>query len=185
MSSAKIPMYQVRTGLPREFFWLSFCGRRLKDDLLSGLSGLARDSSVQLVHRLLGGKGGFGALLRGAGRAALTDNFDACRDLNGRRLRHVNADKKLEDWAAEAKERQLEKIAMKHLREQERERNKAQKAQVIPWKVNSFIICCMCSSLHQVTCSICALSFPKAVHLSLCAVALAATGPLSMATDAV
>ena len=82
-----------------------------------------------MVHRLLGGKGGFGALLRGAGRAALTDNFDACRDLSGRRLRHVNADKKLADWAAEAKERQLEKLAMKHLRNQERERNKADKAQ--------------------------------------------------------
>lgn len=55
-----------------------------------------------------------------AGRAALTDNFDACRDLSGRRLRHVNADKKLAEWAAQAKERELEKVAAKHIRDQER-----------------------------------------------------------------
>ena len=33
--------------------------------------------------RLRGGKGGFGSLLRGAGKQKLTDNFDACRDLQG------------------------------------------------------------------------------------------------------
>ena len=55
-----------------------------------------------------------------AGRAALTDNFDACRDLSGRRLRHVNADKKLAEWAAQARERELEKVAAKHIRDQER-----------------------------------------------------------------
>ncbi|KAK9830838.1 hypothetical protein WJX74_009412 [Apatococcus lobatus] len=121
---------EAKTGLPQGSFWLSFAGRSLADNNSLAACGLSSDSSIQIVHRLLGGKGGFGALLRGAGRAALTDNFDACRDLNGRRLRHVNADRKLADWAAEAKERQLEKLAMKHLREQERERNKAEKAQV-------------------------------------------------------
>ena len=55
-----------------------------------------------------------------AGRAALTDNFDACRDLSGRRMRHVNADKKLADWAAHARDRELQKAAAKNLREQER-----------------------------------------------------------------
>lgn len=116
--------------MPEGSFWLSCGGRCLKDDKPLRACGVSPESTIQVVHRLLGGKGGFGALLRGAGRAALTDNFDACRDLNGRRLRHVNADKKLADWAAEAKERQLEKLAMKHLRDQERERNKAEKAQV-------------------------------------------------------
>ena len=55
-----------------------------------------------------------------AGRAALTDNFDACRDLSGRRMRHVNADKKLADWAAHARDRELQKAAANNLREQER-----------------------------------------------------------------
>ncbi len=50
----------------------------------------------------------------------MTDNFDACRDLSGRRMRHVNADKKLAEWAAQAKERELEKDAAKRLRDQER-----------------------------------------------------------------
>jgi len=51
----------------------------------------------------------------------LTDNFDACRDLNGRRLRHANADKRLAEWAAAAKERELEKIAAKQIREEEKQ----------------------------------------------------------------
>jgi hypothetical protein len=50
---------------------------------------------------LLGGKGGFGSLLRGNSGTALarqTSNFDACRDLQGRRMRHVNNAKMLEEW---------------------------------------------------------------------------------------
>ena len=35
-------------------------------------------------------------------------------------MRHVNADKKLADWAAQARERELEKVAAKHARDQER-----------------------------------------------------------------
>lgn len=35
-------------------------------------------------------------------------------------MRHVNADKKLADWAAQAQERELEKVAAKHVRDQER-----------------------------------------------------------------
>ena len=61
-----------------------------------------------------------GAFILHAGRAALTDNFDACRDLSGRRMRHVNADKKLAEWAAQARERELEKVAAKLVRDQER-----------------------------------------------------------------
>jgi hypothetical protein len=50
---------------------------------------------------LTGGKGGFGALLRGAGAKAgakRTNNFDDCRDLNGRRIRNLKNEKKLADW---------------------------------------------------------------------------------------
>ena len=61
-----------------------------------------------------------GTFILHAGRAALTDNFDACRDLSGRRMRHVNADKKLAEWAAQARERELEKVAAKLVRDQER-----------------------------------------------------------------
>ncbi|CAM8963788.1 unnamed protein product [Rhodiola kirilowii] len=70
--------------------------------------------SVTILSRLLGGKGGFGSLLRGAATKAgqkKTNNFDACRDMNGRRLRHVNAEKKLEEWKEGEDERMFEKIA--------------------------------------------------------------------------
>lgn len=48
-----------------------------------------------------GGKGGFGTLLKGQSRQAgakLTTDFGACRDLQGRRLRHVNDEIKLRKW---------------------------------------------------------------------------------------
>ncbi|KOO25679.1 upf0667 protein [Chrysochromulina tobinii] len=47
-------------------------------------------------------------MLRTAGaRGVKTTNFDACRDLNGRRLRHVNAAEALREWDARAEERKL------------------------------------------------------------------------------
>lgn len=48
-----------------------------------------------------GGKGGFGTLLKGQSKKAgarQTTDFGACRDLNGRRLRHVNDELKLQQW---------------------------------------------------------------------------------------
>ncbi|XP_059312476.1 uncharacterized protein LOC132063780 [Lycium ferocissimum] len=79
---------------------------------------------VHLLLRLRGGKGGFGSLLRGAATKAgqkKTNNFDACRDMSGRRLRHVNAEKKLEEWRAEAEERKLEKMAEEFLKKNAKE----------------------------------------------------------------
>ncbi|GBG79407.1 hypothetical protein CBR_g29554 [Chara braunii] len=81
--------------------------------------------SCTLLLRLLGGKGGFGSLLRGAATKAgqkKTTNFDACRDMSGRRLRHVNAEKKLKEWQRDGKQRELEKAALQFLRKTERER---------------------------------------------------------------
>lgn len=48
---------------------------------------------VRVVSSIRGGKGGFGSLLKSQSRQAgakATTNFGACRDLQGRRLRHVN-----------------------------------------------------------------------------------------------
>ena len=43
---------------------------------------------------IAGGKGGFGSMLKSAkGGAKSTSNFGANRDLNGRRLRHVEQEK--------------------------------------------------------------------------------------------
>jgi hypothetical protein len=52
---------------------------------------------------ILGGKGGFGANLRAAGRTAgkkSTTDFGLCRDLQGRRLRDVNNEIRLKTWLA-------------------------------------------------------------------------------------
>ncbi|TVT97169.1 hypothetical protein EJB05_17408 [Eragrostis curvula] len=80
--------------------------------------------SASALLRLRGGKGGFGSLLRGAASKAgqkKTSNFDACRDINGRRLRHVNAERRLEEWKAEAGDRQLEKLAEDFLKKKAKE----------------------------------------------------------------
>ena len=65
---------------------------------------------ARLAGGLKGGKGGFGAMLRALAKQNTghkTTDFGACRDLNGRRLRHVNNDIKLQKWA-EARERKEE-----------------------------------------------------------------------------
>ncbi|CAN1176750.1 Replication stress response regulator SDE2, partial [Linum perenne] len=77
------------------------------------------ECNVHLLLSLRGGKGGFGSLLRGAATKAgqkKTNNFDACRDMSGRRLRHVNAEKRLEEWKEGEEERKLERIAQDFLK---------------------------------------------------------------------
>ena len=79
------------------------------------LSGEEENSSATLLHQhhpltarihprhtlIRGGKGGFGTLLKGQSKQAgakTTLDFGACRDLSGRRLRHVNDEIKLRKW---------------------------------------------------------------------------------------
>lgn len=79
--------------------------------------GIGPGSTVYSLLALKGGKGGFGSNLRAAGKHKLIDNFDACRDLQGRRVRHKTAEEKLAKWKAEEAERELEKVAIKHLKD--------------------------------------------------------------------
>lgn len=106
----------------------------LKED--SDIVSLREGTTVCLLLRLVGGKGGFGSLLRVQGRdTKATTNFEACRDLSGRRLRHVNTVKRMEEWKKNAPERELEDIALKHIseraRNQKRDRNKAMDPDVV------------------------------------------------------
>ncbi|OIT07424.1 PREDICTED: protein SDE2 homolog [Nicotiana attenuata] len=119
---------QALTSIPcdLQLLVLSNSFYTLHDDLLT--LNLSNGSNfpvvVNLLVRLRGGKGGFGSLLRGAATKAgqkKTNNFDACRDMSGRRLRHVNAEKKLEEWRAEAEERKLEKMAEEFLKKNAKE----------------------------------------------------------------
>jgi len=58
---------------------------------------------------LLGGKGGFGSMLRSIGaQIERTTNHEAMRDLSGRRQRDINNEKRLKDYIASAPERQKE-----------------------------------------------------------------------------
>ncbi|EFJ43792.1 hypothetical protein VOLCADRAFT_83025 [Volvox carteri f. nagariensis] len=110
---------------------LVYAGRQLQDERSLESYGIVGHSTVHLVLRLRGGKGGFGALLRGLGRdGSKTTNDDAMRDLQGRRLRHANAEKKMKDWEAKAKERELEKIALQHIKQQERQARRDEEKKV-------------------------------------------------------
>jgi hypothetical protein len=106
-------------GIPASEQLLIANGRLLSNTSSTlAAAGLQDQCSITLLLRLCGGKGGFGALLRGQGRdGKITDNFDAMRDLSGRRIRHVEAEKKLQEWKQDAKERELEVIAMRHMKE--------------------------------------------------------------------
>jgi len=65
-----------------------------------------RPCMVRILFKLLGGKGGFGALLKKQmSLGKKTTNFDAMRDLSGRRLRHSKAVDRIKDWM-EAKKRE-------------------------------------------------------------------------------
>ena len=44
-------------------------------------------------------------------RTRKTTNFDACRDLSGRRLRHAKAEERLREWAIKQAEKEKEKQA--------------------------------------------------------------------------
>ena len=58
---------------------------------------------------LLGGKGGFGSLLRAIGaQIQKTTNHEAMRDLSGRRQRDVNNEQRVRDYAAKQGERERE-----------------------------------------------------------------------------
>lgn len=55
------------------------------------------EMDLQVACRMLGGKGGFGAMLRATGgkmSSQKASNNDSCRDLSGRRLRTIKEAKK-------------------------------------------------------------------------------------------
>jgi hypothetical protein len=69
---------------------------------------------------ILGGKGGFGANLRAAGKTgpkAKTHSFGYCRDLNGRRLKSVNDEIRLRKWLSEPEQKKREKLGDEYIEE--------------------------------------------------------------------
>ena len=73
---------------------------------------------VELRGSLKGGKGGFGSLLRSVKpKAQQDDNFEACRDLSGRRLRHINNERRIQEFHQRQEEEQ--KYVQEELKEYE------------------------------------------------------------------
>jgi hypothetical protein len=92
------------------------CGARVYAPAREPRARLPAGSACSLLLRVAGGKGGFGSLLRGAGTSgAATTNQDACRDLSGRRIRHVEAERKLREHARTQPQRDLERLALAHI----------------------------------------------------------------------
>ncbi|KAL7676261.1 hypothetical protein ACOME3_002517 [Neoechinorhynchus agilis] len=74
------------------------------------MTPLEHNGVYRCYIRLRAGKGGFGSLLRAFGKQILiSNNKDACRDLNGRRIRDVNNEKKLKEWLLKQSKQEEEK----------------------------------------------------------------------------
>jgi len=104
----------------------ALCGVPADEQLLScpgcelppaGPLSLPAFAMVHVRVRCLGGKGGFGAMLRGQasrpGMKKVETNTGAMRDLSGRRLRHVEQEAQLKDWVKEEGKRKADKEAEK------------------------------------------------------------------------
>lgn len=106
-----------RDGIPYNEQLLVHQGKNIQQNLEASESILF----VEVLLKNVGGKGGFGSLLRGGQSGvvqAKTTNFNACRDLSGRRIRHVKQEQDLVKW----KQAQIEK---KKQEEQEKTKTKA------------------------------------------------------------
>lgn len=86
-----------KTGLkPHEFYFLHQ-GKKYNGDF-------STNEEVQLIIRVFGGKGGFGSMLRAIGtQIQKTTNKESCRDLNGRRLRDINEEKRVKSYLEKQK----------------------------------------------------------------------------------
>jgi hypothetical protein len=84
--------------IPIDSFFMQLQGKVVND---ANILVLENSMNVRVSLRLLGGKGGFGAMLKSMAKrsgAKKTTDFGACRDLSGRRLRHVNDEILLKKW---------------------------------------------------------------------------------------
>lgn len=102
-------------AIPVNEQYASACGRTLLDTDAIGVC----HPTITISLRLNGGKGGFGSMLRAMGGMKSgfeTDNVESCRDLSGRRLRHVNDEKRIVEWLAKQKDAAAEKEKRKEER---------------------------------------------------------------------
>jgi hypothetical protein len=87
-----------KENIPCDLFYLTLDGSILTDQ---GLVSSTSSRVIRASMKLLGGKGGFGSMLKSLAKKSggkRTTDFGACRDLSGRRLRHVNDELILQKW---------------------------------------------------------------------------------------
>uniref|UniRef100_A0A5S6R3J5 Sde2 N-terminal ubiquitin domain-containing protein n=1 Tax=Trichuris muris TaxID=70415 RepID=A0A5S6R3J5_TRIMR len=100
----KVPLRELLT-LPKE--WVSV---RLNGRFVSDWRTLKEDDPYEVRVRLLGGKGGFGSLLRSFGSQFYkSTNQDMCRDLSGRRLKSQKDEERLRKYVELLRERRKRK----------------------------------------------------------------------------
>lgn len=97
-------------GVPVEDLCATLNGRPVSDDY----DITTTNNVVRLSTKLVGGKGGFGSMLRAIGaQIEKTTNREACRDLSGRRLRDINEEKRLRKWLEGQEDREKEAVERK------------------------------------------------------------------------
>ena len=100
---------QAARGIPSDILIFYYNGRRAPENQL-----FDQNASLDVALSLLGGKGGFGSMLRALGaQIEKTTNNEACRDLSGRRLRDINEETRLKNYVAGHAEREREKAKKK------------------------------------------------------------------------
>jgi hypothetical protein len=83
-----------KTALPAASFVLLVHGHIAEAaDVVAQCGEESAFVELRVCGALRGGKGGFGANLRGANASKKTTNFGACRDLSGRRLRDLERER--------------------------------------------------------------------------------------------
>ncbi|CAH2097312.1 unnamed protein product [Euphydryas editha] len=100
-------------GVHSKDLYVLINGKRVTDE--SNCENFQNNGNVVRVFtKLVGGKGGFGSMLRAIGaQIEKTTNREACRDLSGRRLRDINEEKRLRKWLEGQDERDREAIERK------------------------------------------------------------------------
>ncbi|CAI9739442.1 Hypothetical predicted protein [Octopus vulgaris] len=101
----------LQTGaLLPQIFLVDDCYLTCQGHILNDDDVIKAGCHYQLLPRLVGGKGGFGSMLRAIGaQIEKTTNREACRDLSGRRMRDINNEKQLKEWMAKQVEREKER----------------------------------------------------------------------------
>ncbi|XP_059055860.1 splicing regulator SDE2 [Achroia grisella] len=97
-------------GVSQQDLFVTVNGKTVSCDLdLRSLNNV-----VRVCTKLVGGKGGFGSMLRAIGaQIEKTTNREACRDLSGRRLRDINEEKRLRKWLEGQEDREREAVERK------------------------------------------------------------------------